>query len=235
MITGAAATPWLHRRSTWISAAVVACLAAVALVVHLLGGSDGYSLDTAGLGSWTYVAVALLVFGDAICALLPGETTLNAAATLAADGELELWLVILAGATGAIVGDSTLYWIARGFSGRVRPHLEKATENPKVAGALGLLGRRASILLVAGRYIPGARFVVNATLGLSKYPYRRFVVWSAVGGALWAIYTCVLAYLVATALSGFPLASVVISGVISTLAIGVVIVVLRRSRRVAPA
>lgn len=83
MSTAATATPWLHRRSTWISAAVVACLAAVALVVHLLGGSDGYSLDSAGLGSWTYLATALLVFG-AICALLPGETTLNAAATLAA-------------------------------------------------------------------------------------------------------------------------------------------------------
>jgi membrane protein DedA with SNARE-associated domain len=84
---------------------------------------------------------------------------------------------------------------------------------------------------VAGRYVPGARFVVNATLGLSHYPYRSFIVWSALGGALWAIYTCVLAYVVATALSGFPLASVIISGALTTIAIGVVIVVLRRGRK----
>jgi hypothetical protein len=49
-----------------------------------------------------------MVFGDAICALLPGETTLNAASTLAANGELELWLVIVAGAIGAIAGDSVI-------------------------------------------------------------------------------------------------------------------------------
>jgi len=175
------------------------------------------------------------VFGDAICALLPGETTLNAASTLAANGELELWLVILSGAVGAIAGDSALYWIARRFSARIQPQLDKATANARVRAGLDLLGERASILLVAGRYVPGARFVVNATLGLSHYPYRSFIVWSALGGALWAIYTCVLAYVVATALSGFPLASVIISGAITTIAIGAVIVVVRRGRARQPA
>lgn len=222
-------TPWQRRRSTWIAVAGVIALAALALAVHLLWGADGYDIE--GLGSWTYLATALLVFGDAICALLPGETTLNAAATLAAGGELELWLVIVAGATGAILGDSALYWIARRFSGRIQPQLDKATANAKVRAGLDLLGERASILLVAGRYVPGARFVVNATLGLAHYPYRSFVVWSAIGGALWAVYTCVLAYLVATALSGFPLASVIISGALTTIAIAVVIVLVRRGRR----
>ena len=217
-------------RRLWIVAGVVVVLAALALLIHLAWGREGFDLGTAGLGSWTYLATALLVFGDAICALLPGETTLNAASTLAADGQLELWLVILAGAAGAIAGDSALYWIARGFSGRIRPQLDRAASNAKVRGALDLLGERASILLVAGRYVPGARFVVNATLGLSHYPYRSFIVWSALGGALWAAYTCVLAYLVASALSGFPLASVIISGAITTIAIGAVIVAVRRGR-----
>jgi len=48
---------------------------------------------------------------------------------------------------------------------------------------------------------------------------------------LWSIYPCVLAYLVATALSGFPLASVVISGVVTTIAIVILIAVVRRDRR----
>lgn len=227
--------PLFRRRMTWVVIIGVAALAVIALGIHLAGGNEGFSIADADLGSWTYLAVALLVFGDAICALFPGETTLNAAATLAANGELDLGLVMLAGAVGAIVGDSTLYWIARRASGRVSPYLDKAEANPKVASALGILGKRASVLLVVGRYVPGVRFVVNATLGLRHHPYRSFLLWSSVGGIIWSVYTCALAYAVATALSGFPLASVIISGVISTVAIAAVILVMRRSAKAARA
>jgi membrane protein DedA with SNARE-associated domain len=138
---------------------------------------------------------------------------------------------MLAGALGAVVGDTTLYWIARTFSGRLEPQFEKARQNDKVATALEFLGSSAPLLLVAGRYVPGVRFAVNVMMGLTRYPYRSFLLWSAIGGTVWSIYTCGLAYLVATALSGFPLASIVISGLITTAALGVIFVVLRRRRR----
>ena len=48
------------------------------------------------------------MFLDAVCPIFPGETTLNAASTLAANGKLHLWLVIVAAAVGAILGDSAL-------------------------------------------------------------------------------------------------------------------------------
>ena len=54
-----------------------------------------------------------LVAADAVIPIFPGETTLNAASTFAANGDLELWLVIVLGALGALIGDSSLYWIAR--------------------------------------------------------------------------------------------------------------------------
>jgi membrane-associated protein len=224
----------MHSRRAWLCLAGVLALAGVAYVIHASGAEDGFSLVDGSLGDLTYLAVFLLVWGDAVCALLPGETTLNAASTLAADGSLELALVIVAGALGAVVGDSTLYWIARTASGRIAPHIEKAKENEKVAIALNYLDKGAPTLLVLGRYVPGLRFVVNATLGLSQYPYRSFVIWSAIGGALWSIYTCVLAYVIATALAGWPLASVVISGAITTAAIAALFIVARRNRQRIP-
>jgi membrane-associated protein len=84
--------------------------------------------------------------------------------------------------------------------------------------------------LTAGRFVPGVRFVVNATLGIERFPYPRFLLWSAIGGALWSIYTCVLAYLVVTALANFPLASVAISGVITTVLMGVIFWKVKRER-----
>jgi membrane-associated protein len=219
----------------WLAIVVtLAVVVAAAYVLHQLAGNDGFSLVDSG-GSLTYLAVFGLVFGDAICALLPGETTLNAASTLAAQGTLDLGLVMLAGALGAVAGDSALYWIARGSSKKVRPQMERARKNEKVEMALDFMGSSARVLLVAGRYVPGLRFVVNATMGLSEYPYRSFLLWSSIGGTLWSVYTCGLAYLVGTALADFPLASIVISATITTLALGVIFLVLRRRRRLATA
>lgn len=219
-----------HRIVFW-SVAAVALVAAAALVVHLLAGSHVFGGVDADSGDAAYVAVFLSVFGDAVFPVLPGETTLNAASTLAADGSLDLALVMLAGALGAVVGDSTLYWIARKSRNRIEPQIEKAKQNDKVTLALDFMGSSAPILIVLGRYVPGLRFVVNATMGLSEYPYRKFVVWSAIGGTAWAVYTCGLAYLVGTALDNYPLASVIISGLITTAAIAAIFIVLRRGRR----
>ena len=180
---------------------------------------------------WAYVLCFLLVWFDAVIPIFPGETTLSAASTLAAEGDLELALVMLAGALGAIVGDSSLFWIARKSAARVQAQLDKALENPKVRAGWDALDRSPGLLIVAGRYVPGMRFAVNASMGLSDLRYRRFLPWSVFGGILWSVYTCALAYKVATTLAGFPLASLVISSVITSAALAAIFLVDRRRRR----
>jgi membrane-associated protein len=225
-------TPERHGQLRWVrhGVLVVLLVVVVAVVLQILDGGDVFSLVDESSGDWAYLAVFLLVFADAICPVFPGETTLNAASTLAAQGELDLGWVMLGGALGAIVGDTALYWIARLCRERFQPQLEAATENPKVSAALQFLGSRASVLLVAGRFVPGVRFAVNASLGLSSYPYPSFLLWSTIGGTVWSVYTCGLAYLVGTSLADFPLASVIISGLITTVALVAIYLVLRRSR-----
>jgi membrane protein DedA with SNARE-associated domain len=137
------------------------------------------------------------------------------------------------GALGAIFGDSALFWIARRSSRRVKPQLERARANKGIEEALTIMDSSAPVLIVGGRYVPGMRFVVNATMGLSDISYRRFLPWSVLGGALWSAYTCLLAYKVGTAFADFPLASVVISGFVTTAAIVVIFLVVRRRRATA--
>jgi membrane protein DedA with SNARE-associated domain len=209
---------------------LVAGLVAIAVVLHLRSGGDVFSTVGAASGNWAYLAVFAFVFGDALFVVLPGETTLNAASTLAAEGVLDLGLVMIAGAAGAVCGDSVLYWIARRNRKRLQPRLDAAVSQEKVATAMDFIGSSASLLLMFGRYVPGLRFVVNATFGLALHPYRHFLLWSAVGGITWSIYTCGLAYLIGTALAGFPLASVVIAGAVTTVAIAVVYMAARRHR-----
>jgi membrane protein DedA with SNARE-associated domain len=135
---------------------------------------------------WAYVLCGLFVWFDAVIPIFPGETTLSAASTLAARGDLNLQVVMVAGALGAILGDSSLFWIARKSAAKMKTQRDKALENPKVRAVWDALDRSPGLLIVAGRYVPGMRFAVNASMGISDIPYRRFLPWSVLGGALWS-------------------------------------------------
>jgi membrane protein DedA with SNARE-associated domain len=176
-----------------------------------------------------YFSVFGLIFADAIVPIFPGETTLNTASVAASQGQLQLWLVIVAGALGAVLGDSALYWIARTGPRSLKAKLRAASEkDERVASGLDLIGRSGPLLIACGRFVPGVRFAVGASMGLIEYPYRRFLLWSAIGGVAWASYTCALAYWIGTALADFPVVSIVISGVVTTILIGGVYLIDRR-------
>jgi membrane-associated protein len=210
----------------WLALLVVAVAVVVTLVS--IGGDDGFAQISPDNPTRTYIFTFFFVAADAVVPIFPGETTLNAASTFAADGDLELWLVIVLGALGAIIGDSSLYWIARKSSARITPQLERARKNKRVGAALDFLDRGAHVLLVFGRYVPGLRFVINSTMGMTEYPYRKYLPWSALGGALWSTYTCLLAYAVGSSLDNYPLASVYISGLITTVLMAVIFLLVRR-------
>jgi membrane-associated protein len=212
-----------------------ALLLVVIVAGQLLEGGDIAKWLADVPAEWAYVLTFLFIWFDAVIPIFPGETTLSAASTIAAGGGLTLGLVMLAGALGAIVGDSSLFWIARKSASKMKPHLDKALENPKVRSAWDGLHRSPGLLIVAGRYVPGMRFAVNASMGLSEMPYRRFLAWSVLSGALWSVYTCALAYWVSTTLSGFPLASLVISSLITSGALVLVYYVNRSRKRKAEA
>jgi membrane-associated protein len=222
-----------RQRKFQLTLAVLAVLVCLVAAVNYMANSDGLSIVDPGHPGYSYVAVFVLVTLDAVIPIFPGETTLNAASTAAAQGTLELLPVIVMGALGAIVGDSALFWLARLYSRKIQPQVDRARTNTQVRQALDIMESSAPVLIVGGRYVPGMRFVVNATMGLSTMPYRRFLPWSVLSGVLWSVYTCVLAYNIGLALADFPLASVVISGAVTTVAIGVVFLTLRSHRRAA--
>jgi membrane protein DedA with SNARE-associated domain len=210
----------------WLALLVVGI--AVVVVLVSVGGDDGFGQIEADNPTRSYFLVFFLVAADAVIPIFPGETTLNAASTFAANGDLELWLVIVLGALGALVGDSSLYWIARRSSSSLTPQLERARKSTRVAAALDFLDRGAPVLLVFGRYVPGLRFVINSTMGMNRYPYGQYLPWSALGAVTWSTYTCVLAYKVGAGLDNYPLASVYISGLITTVLMAVIFLVVRR-------
>lgn len=165
-----------------------------------------------------YLIITGFVTFDAIVPILPSESLLNAGSTLASQGVLDLGCIIVG---GAIVGDSLLYWIARTVGRRIAAEkLEDLTANKKVAAAQEVLGETAPLIIVAGRYVPGLRFVVGATMGLNRYPYPKFLMWSTLGGVLWSAYTCAFSWWIGTKLGDWPIISMLTSALVTFLLLG---------------
>jgi membrane-associated protein len=220
-----------RRTIFWIVVAVsgVIILAVTGAILYVFFNEEAAADSSEG--ALAYVTIFALVFCDAIVPIFPGETTLSAASVLASQGVLEIELVIVAGALGAILGDSALYWIARTGPTRLKTRLQATgQEDERVAKGLALLSRSGPLLIAFGRFVPGVRFVVNVSMGLIEYPYPRFLLFSAIGGTIWSIWTCLLAYWVGAALEDFPGASIIVSGVITTVLIGAVYWIDRRRR-----
>jgi membrane protein DedA with SNARE-associated domain len=130
----------------------------------------------------TYLLVGLLVAGDAIVPVFPGESAVVAAAVLAADGELMVWLVLLA-AFGRWAGTRL-----------VRRYASEGDRAERVQWARGLLERRGVALIVAAQFVPGGRNVIMFSAGTLHYPLRRFVAAEALGAALWAAFQTAIGY-----------------------------------------
>jgi membrane-associated protein len=201
------------RKIICIALGALALLWVVPEIVAGLG-----SIDIQGVER-PYFLTFLFVWFDAIIPVFPSESLLNTGATLIASGDLdlELWLLILVGGLGAVLGDSTLYWLARTVGRKyLAEKLEKAKQDPKVSAGFQVLGSNAPLVIVAGRFVPGMRFVIGVTMGLERYPYGRFLSFSLLGGFLWAAYNCSFSYLIgSTRLGEYSLLSLLTSAAVT--------------------
>jgi uncharacterized membrane protein YdjX (TVP38/TMEM64 family) len=122
-----------HRRLVAVPLACFALLLAAVIVIQLLEQGELQSWLRSQSAGWVYFTSFALVALDAVVPIFPGETTLNAASTIAAHGgELGLGQVMFVGALGAPVGDSALFWITRANATTIQPQLEKALANNQI-------------------------------------------------------------------------------------------------------
>jgi membrane protein DedA with SNARE-associated domain len=170
-----------------------------------------------------YVALAALVGFEASGVPVPGETALIAASVLAGDGHLSIQVVIAIAAAAAIVGDNVGYWLGSRFGRRLLTRPGRTYEHRRAALERGerLFARHGAKAVFFGRWIAGLRVWASWLAGMTSMPWRRFLVWNALGGVGWAVCFGLLGYFVGTAAShvvervGLAMAIVVASGLLA--------------------
>ena len=139
-----------------------------------------------------YLALLLIVGGESAGLPIPGETSILIGGALAARGELDLPLVWLFAATGAIVGDNIGYLIGRFFLRRLLTgtgRLERSVERSEV-----FFRRHGGKTVFFGRWLPVLRVTAAWMAGASHMEWRRFAIFNALGGIGWAVTISSLGY-----------------------------------------
>ncbi|MEJ7776167.1 MAG: DedA family protein [Sphingomicrobium sp.] len=156
------------------------------------------------MGSWVvrlieqsgYLGVGFLMFLETVFPPIPSEVIMPVAGVAAANGQLNLWLVILSGTAGAMLGNIFWYLAARALGlDRLKPLIDRhgrwLTVNwSAVQRAQRWFEGHGVAFVLIGRVMPTMRSLVSVPAGLLKMRFRDFVIASTLGTFAW---TAVLA------------------------------------------
>jgi membrane-associated protein len=119
----------------------------------------------------------------------PGETALVAAAVLASQGKLQIWLVIMIGVASAIIGDNIGYLLGRKIGRQVLEAPGPAHRHRLEAIAAGdrFFEKHGPKAVFLARWIALVRFAAAWLAGINRMPMKQFFFWNALGGLTWGI------------------------------------------------
>jgi membrane protein DedA with SNARE-associated domain len=179
-----------------------------------------------------YPAAALGILIESTGVPFPGELTLVAVAAYAGAGHLNIVVVIILAAVGAVVGGDLGYFIGRKGG---RPFVEKVLsvfrlEVAHLAQAEMFFAHHGDKTILVGRFILGLRSWASVFAGVAHMPFGRFQLYSVLGAVPWAITWGVIGYLLG---NNWPLLMAVMktvgyAGVAVLVAVVVIFLVVRR-------
>jgi undecaprenyl-diphosphatase len=148
-------------------------------------------------GAWVYLLLFIVVFAETglvVTPLLPGDSLLFVAGTLAATGEMDVTRLVLLLILAAVLGDTVNYHIGAWVGPKAfreksrflnREHLEKTRR---------FYEKHGGKTIILARFMPIIRTVAPFVAGVGTMPYGRFVLYNVGGGILWVTSFVLLGY-----------------------------------------
>ncbi|RLC36007.1 DedA family protein [Candidatus Falkowbacteria bacterium] len=131
----------------------------------------------------------------------PSEIIIPPAAYLASQGEFNIYLVIIAGIAGSLIGAVINYFLALTLGRKIVYSLS----NTKISKMLLITEKKirkaeeyflqygaASTFL--GRLVPAVRQLISIPAGFSRMNFKKFIFYTALGSGLWVTILGILGY-----------------------------------------
>jgi membrane protein DedA with SNARE-associated domain len=153
------------------------------------------------MANLNYFTVALLMAIESTFLPLPSEVVIPFAAYKAAQGQLNIFGVVLFGTVGALCGSLLNYFLARylgrpivyKFAGSGLGRVFLLSEE-KVAHAESFFIRNGRTSTFIGRLVPGVRHLISIPAGLARMSLRDFMLYTFVGAGIWNIILAVIGF-----------------------------------------
>ncbi|MFF3558898.1 DedA family protein [Streptomyces sp. NPDC002574] len=159
-------------------------------------GLEGYLRD--GHVLWAYGVLAATTAPP----LVPNSALLVTGGVLAAQGRLDIGLVLLVVAGSALLGDMVIHRTGRAVSGSVLTRLYRKPRRRALLEWASVRIERHGVPFVIGvRFLPSGRVIGGLAAGIVRYPARRYAIGAGVAEGVWATYSVGLGYFGGLAMS----------------------------------
>ena len=156
----------------------------IAKIIEFLSGIIVATISLLG-----YSGIVLLMAIESACIPLPSEIIMPFSGYLVSTGQMNLWLVGLAGAVGCVLGSLVAYWVG---SNGGRPLIEKYGRYVLVSRHdLDLADRwfanYGEIIVFVSRLLPAIRTFIAFPAGVARMDLKRFIIYTFAGSLPWCL------------------------------------------------
>lgn len=183
------------------------------------------------LHTYGYYAVFLLVGAESLGIPLPGETILIAASLYAGSThKMSVWVIFVVAAAAAMIGDNIGFWIGdKGGYRLVRRYGRYVRfDEAKVKVGRLIFDRHGGKVVFFGRFVSVLRTYAAFLAGTMKMHWRRFLLFNAAGGIVWAAIYSFVPYAVGSSINKASHTATIVLGIAAAVVIVAGIVLVRR-------
>jgi membrane protein DedA with SNARE-associated domain len=141
-----------------------------------------------------YAGIVFVMAAENVFPPIPSELVMPFAGFMAREGTFNIWIVILSGMLGSVIGALVLYYfgawanelVVRRFLRRWGRYAFVSEADLNVS--LDYFNRYGEVVIFFGRLIPIVRSLISIPAGMARMPMPKFLFFTVLGTTLWSAF-----------------------------------------------
>jgi len=161
----------------------------ISMFIDLILHSDKYlGIFISQYGLWVYLLLFLIIFAETglvVLPVLPGDSLLFVAGTLAALGNINIWILLIILCVAATIGNITNYFIGNFIGEKIVKLKLPFVKQEYFDKTRAFFKKHGGKSIIFARFLPLFRTFVPFVAGAGKMHKDKFILFSIIGCIAW--------------------------------------------------